>query len=275
MIVPKDGVAQCIRRDNDLRNGLVHVFEIVRFAVDTRAHLPVDDQMPLCGVPTEAPERHAAERGLLVVVRQILVKDAFTALPSLPLQDVIVTSLPDAMEVGLAITGDYQRWVHEAVLLCASRVRDDGLLVFYQTDRKVDGQWLSKPAVIIPAAGRMLWHKIVLRRDVGKRDLYRPGYAHLLAFSRAGRIGAASPDVLHAGKSLWKHGMGFAAATFVAEYGRGFGGGQSFCDPFCGHGTSLIAAVRAGFGTVTGIDRDPECCERARMLTAPDSAWLR
>lgn len=204
---------------------------------------------------------------------QIITGDAFAALPLLPLQDAIVTSLPDAAEIGLSLDGEYQRWVTDAVRLCEAQVRDDGLLVFYQTDRRAEGQWFSKPALIIPVAGRMLWHKIVLRRDVGGRDLYRPGFAHLLAFSRTGHVGAASPDVMPAGQRLWKNGTGLTASTFAAEYARGFGDGESFCDPFCGHGTSLITAMRAGFGTVTGIDSDGECCAMAQRMTAPGSVW--
>ena len=49
--------------------------------------------------------------------------------------------------------------------------------------------------------------------------------------------------------------------------------GQLILDPFCGSGTALVEAQRAGFDAV-GIDLNPIACRISRVKTGPTLRWL-
>jgi hypothetical protein len=73
---------------------------------------------------------------------------------------------------------------------------------------------VSKAGLVLAAATELdhplLWHKIVCRRPPGTRSSGRPGFSHLLAFSRQARVPAqaSSPDVLpELGEMPWSHSM--------------------------------------------------------------------
>jgi hypothetical protein len=169
----------------------------------------------------------------------------------------IVTSLPDASEMGLE-PPKWRSWFRNAAYLCLDATPHDCPCVFFQTDRKYDGEWISKAEILLGAArdvgARLLWHKIVLRRKPGATDLHRPGYSHLMAFSAEARPGPATPDVLPVSPSLYANGMPLAAAdaavSYVSRYSR------VVLDPFCGRGTVLAMAARYGMDQV-GVDVDP------------------
>lgn len=178
----------------------------------------------------------------------------------------VVTSLPDAAEVGLSVEA-WRAWFDVAAGLAMMLPTPTAAAVFYQTDRKADGELVSKAGMLLAAAARvgcrLLWHKIVLRRGVGRVDLHRPGFSHMMAFSRAGRPGPATPDVLEAGLMVYPNAMGSSAAAVAVEFvGRA---ADLVVDPFCGRGSVLLAAERAGLNAL-GVDIDPEQCERARAL---------
>lgn len=187
-----------------------------------------------------------------------------------PLRNIpaIITSLPDAEEVGLSLK-DWTYWFADAAWACMAAVGKTGPVVFYQTDRKHDGRLYSKPELLFDSAVavglRPLWHKIILRRGVGKTDLHRPGYTHLIAFGGAGvRPGAATPDVIEAGAMLYENAMGANAARVTCEFVRPYG--NKVVDPFCGQGAVLVAALRMGMSAV-GVDIDPAQIEKARANT--------
>src|SRR6516162_4241909 len=126
----------------------------------------------------------------------------------------VITSLPDAHELDLSID-DWRRWFVAAASLCL-RIANKLPCIFYQTDRKHDGAWISKGQIIGDAAQalgmRLIWRKIVLRRDVGKVDLFRQSYSDMLAFGCDSiTSGEATPDVIAPAHVSWAYGMNIEA----------------------------------------------------------------
>lgn len=178
----------------------------------------------------------------------------------------IVTSLPDADETGQGFS-QWQEWFKDTAALCIGATSDNAVTIFYQTDRKAEGRWISKAEMILstvaPEAARVLWHKIALRAAPGAIDVRRPGYSHLIAISRQATPGKATADVLDRGRVLYPNGMGLKAASFAVRFAMRFS--NDLVDPFCGRGT--IPAVAEALGmNVTGIDIDPLQIEKARRL---------
>jgi hypothetical protein len=131
--------------------------------------------------------------------------------------------------------------------------------IFCQTDRKIDGQLASKAHLVFKAAERAgvhcLWHKIVLRHEIGAIDLYRPGFTHLIAVSHTLTSGTPTPDVIKAGKPWHRYGAGIEAARFAVEFAKR--STDRLVDPFCGHGTFVHIAAQLGMSAL-GIDISPE-----------------
>lgn len=175
----------------------------------------------------------------------------------------IVTSPPDAEEIGQDMD-TWSGWFRAACLACFQA--SAGPVVFYVTDRKQGGRIYSKPAIIFDAAAKAgiapAWHKIALRREVGKADIHRPGFSHLIAFGAA--PGVATPDTFMRGRVLYPNGTGLVACRVACEWAGRFS--KEIADPFCGRGTIPAVAEALGFGAV-GVDIDPEQCERARGLS--------
>lgn len=180
----------------------------------------------------------------------------------------IVTSPPEMSELQLEQAA-FEDWYSNAIGLCIKATAPGCPVVVYSTDRKTEGQWLSKPALIMAvakAAGwRLLWHRIVIRRGVGMVDLHRPGYTHLLAVGPPDcRPGPALPDVIERGHMLYPDAMGFIPARQAVM----FAGRTSnlIVDPFCGRGTVPAVAEALGFEAI-GVDIDPVQCGHAEKIT--------
>lgn len=177
----------------------------------------------------------------------------------------IVTSLPDAAEIDMAPASvGYARWLRGAASACFHAAP---IVVFYQTDRRADQQWLSKAQLILDAARGaampLRWHKIVLRRPPNVTDLRRPGYSHMLAFSRRPVPYVPAPDVVGPSGMVYENGMDVAATHLAMRWVAG--AAASVCDPFCGHGTVLALANQMGMDAF-GIDNDPAQVEIARTI---------
>jgi len=178
----------------------------------------------------------------------------------------IVTSPPDANEVGLGLAA-YTEWLRRAVSLCFGAASPGCPVVFYVTDRLHDGRWFSKPAFIdrvvrwnapTPVEYGLLWHKVVLRRQVGATDLHRPTYAHLVAYGDEHcRPGARTPDVIAPSRSTYSNGTPLAAVTRAVAHVEQHSSVGLLTDPFCGQGAIPQYAVRAGLRAV-GVDIDPD-----------------
>jgi hypothetical protein len=199
-------------------------------------------------------------------MRRVECADALTWLEGRRDVGAIVTSLPDAEEIGCSIA-EWREWFGRGVESVVRATSKRSPAIFYQTDRKSNGATVSKEALVFEASwragARVLWHKIVLRRDVGKVDLHRPGFTHLIAVSAEGTSGTASPDVLLRGRMVYPNAMGVAVAAFAVKYAALTS--RSVVDPFCGRGTVVAMADALGLDAV-GVDIDPEQVEAARSL---------
>jgi hypothetical protein len=173
--------------------------------------------------------------------------------------DSLATVIPDADEVDMGVE-EWIPWFVTVAHRCFAAT--NGPVVFVQTDRLWRGQWIDKASLVAEAAcGEPLaWHKIALRRGVGATDLHRPTFSHMLAYR--GRPGRRTPDVIESGPYLWRNGAGTNVADYIAAW-LDANAVRSMLNPFCGHGTLLMAAGRFGIETL-GCDLDPERATIAR-----------
>lgn len=209
--------------------------------------------------------------------REVVVADALEWLGEYergkPKAEALVVVLPDSAEVDMAV-GDWLPWFRGAALSCFGAVERGNPVVFGQTDRLTGGQWIDKAGIIADAATmtghRLTWHKIALRRDPEKIDLHRPTYSHILAYG--GRPGSRTPDVIHAGRPLWRDGIGVRTAEFVMSwlYQQGV---KTVINPFCGRGTLLAAANEKGLDAF-GCDLDEGRANVARTISITSELTL-
>lgn len=197
---------------------------------------------------------------------------AFLARGPLPADHAIVTSLPDHSELPALGVAGWRQWFIDTVALACRTVADSSVAIFYQTDVKHDGRWIDKGHLVLLGAdaadSHCLFHKLVCRVPPGTTTFGRPAYAHLLAVSRSRRLlpGASTPDVLPAlGDMTWSRAMGTAACdaaiAFLASLGT-----TTVVDPFCGQGSVLAAANRAGLSAI-GVELSRRRAARARSAT--------
>lgn len=194
----------------------------------------------------------------------------------------IVTSLPDWDEVYDAYPdiGRYLDQFDEWASICIRHAAKGGYpAVFFQTDRLHAGRWIDKAVLITQAAEYaiqagdaripVVWHKIVLRRDPGKVDLFRPTYSHLIAVSPTGP-GPRTCDVIPHSPSLYPNGTPTLAAYAACVYAKRYA--PLIIDPFCGHGTIPRAAADLGVETI-GVDLDPEMVAFAEHTMLPSTLF--
>jgi hypothetical protein len=206
--------------------------------------------------------------------RTILVGDgvAWLAKRTLPPTHAVITSLPDSSEMKSMGFDAWRAWFVDTVALVCAQVADEAPAVFYQTDVKLDGRWVDKGHLVALGAERAgaacLSHKIVCRAPAGNATFGRPGFAHLVAFSRGLRVPLAdsSADVLPGlGEMTWSRAMGTAACEEACRFLLRSTACRVVVDPFCGRGTVLAVANAYGLGAV-GVERSEKRAERARKL---------
>lgn len=191
---------------------------------------------------------------------------------ALPADAALLTSLPDGSEMRRLSFAGWRQWFIDTAALVAAAAPERSAAVFYQTDVKRAGVWIDKAFLVqlgAEAAGvRLLWHKIVCRAPAGTATGGRPGYAHLLCFSRglADPIEAATPDVLpRLGTMTWSRAMGLCAVEFAVGWLRDRVGARTIVDPFCGVGTALAVANNLGLDAI-GVEIAAGRAEKARQL---------
>lgn len=206
-------------------------------------------------------------------MRQVICDDAIRWLKRQNSQSLanIVCSIPDASEVGMAMSA-YIKWFPSIVRLLCQKLSAKGYVILVQTDRKHDGETFSKSSSAITAAHRaglkLMWHKTALLSQPGHVTNmgFTPGYCHVLCFCRKPKPGRASPDVLPEQKRTWKNGMPLAAAAlavaFIASQNKSKRQNCCIYVPFCGIGTVLAVADKHKIQSI-GIEINPERCKQA------------
>jgi hypothetical protein len=186
----------------------------------------------------------------------------------------MITSLPDYSEFPGSSLDEWKAWFTRAAALVMSRCPDDGVSIFYQTDIKKDGTWVDKGYLVQKAAEQVghaqIFHKLVCRGPAGNISFGRPGYSHLLGFSKAVRpdLAASTTDVLpEAGETTWTRGMGLKACLAACKFVLKHTPSRVIVDPFCGHGTVLAVANDLGLEAV-GVELSAKRAKIARSLDA-------
>ncbi len=182
----------------------------------------------------------------------------------------IITSLPDISEFPKLNLAQWKDWFVETATLVMSRCPDDGLALFYQTDIKKDGAWIDKSFLCQKAAEQighvLVAHKIICRAPVGIETFGKPGYSHLLCFSKHARKGVVTSltDVLpDAGEVTWTRGTGIHASRLACEMVMNHTNTRTIVDPFCGHGTILAVANEMGLNAI-GIEHKLKYSKKAQ-----------
>jgi hypothetical protein len=208
------------------------------------------------------------------VSREIFHQDALVWLSERPvlMGSSIITSLPDLSEFPGQSIEQWKSWFTATSALVLSKCSDEGVTIFYQSDIKHQGAWIDKAFLCQKAAEqegqRLLWHKIVCRAPAGATSFGKPGYSHMLCFSKTLRaeISKSTADVMtEAGKVTWTRGMGISACLAACRYVLKNTETRTIVDPFCGHGTVLAAANELGMNAV-GVDFVQKRAKIARNL---------
>jgi hypothetical protein len=215
--------------------------------------------------------------------RTIHVGDGVRWLEEAPLAttQAIVTSLPDASELPSLTPEGWRAWFVATATLVCSRVAEGSVAVFYQTDVIRDGCWVDKAFLVASAAEQAgagcLFHKVVCRVPAGIATFGRPGYAHLMGFSRGLRTrpADATADVLpELGAMSWSRAMGTAACEATCRFLLRSTACREVIDPFCGRGTMLAVANAYGLDAI-GIERSRRRAALARRLRFEPGTGLR
>jgi len=192
-----------------------------------------------------------------------------------------ITSMPDFSEFPRLTLPEWKEWFVRAARLVLSRCPDEGVAIFYQTDIKKTGIWVDKGFLCQWAAETeghaQLWHKVVSRAPPGTATFGRPGFSHLLCFSRGVRaeVGTSTADVIpHPGEVTWTRGMGTEACRVACQFVLEQTSTRTVVDPFCGHGTVLAVANELGLNSL-GVELSPKRARKARSLTTPLDPTLK
>ena len=215
---------------------------------------------------------------------KIICVDSLKWLQKQPDQSVrnFVTGIPDMNELGCLTIEEYLTFFNKVSQLIFEKVKENGYCIFIQTDRRVAGQWIDKSFLLTKKAYengfKLVWHKIVCQREVGRTDLYRPAYSHCLCYTKTGKPGSAFADVLPVGAKLYDNGTPVTASDAVIQFIRKqirepakptqrphSEGPPDVVDVFVGKGTIGVSVLNAGLSFL-GIDIDPQQCHASQQL---------
>jgi len=174
----------------------------------------------------------------------------------------LVTSMPDKEETDLNHS-EWNKWFKDIAFRLMNIT--ETYAVFYQTDRKYNGKLIPKDKLLYEAAQManmdLIYHKIVLKVNVDKVNLYRPGYSHILFFSKDKRTTQpVTPDVFHNGKMYYKNSIGENALNCIYNILDKYDDIDTITDSFCGKGSILCAAKERNYNYV-GVEILSDYCD--------------
>ena len=185
----------------------------------------------------------------------------------------LVTSLPDFSEFPKLTLAEWRQWFERTAGLVMQASAPGGVAIFYQRDKKIDGEWIDKAYLIQKAAERegyrQIWHKVVSRVANGNITYGKPVYSHLLCFSKELKVDLAhsTVDILPtAGESTWVRGMGLDVCSAVCDFILKNTATRTLVAPFCGEGALLAVANERGLDAI-GVERSRKRAERAREIS--------
>jgi hypothetical protein len=213
--------------------------------------------------------------------RNVVCDDAFAWLKTNVWQPgtSVVTSLPDVSETKLEFEA-WKVWFQDTAACILQWCAPGGFAVFFQSDIRHQGAWISKAGLVLDAAkmtnAQLVWHKIALRQPLGTLGIARPSYSHLLCFTQNGKwsLKSPGPDVFDAGKQSFSLGTGLVAARVACSYLRDNTDSHTIVDPFCGEGAILAAANACGLHAI-GVERHERRVAKARSLMIREDGFAR
>jgi hypothetical protein len=180
----------------------------------------------------------------------------------------VITGIPDIDELNVSID-KYFEFFDDITQLLMNKVKPDCYIIFIQTDRKYNKQWIDKSTLLNNIAKKnnipLLWHKIVLNRPVNSTHIQRPTYSHFMCYSKTKGPGLATPDIIDGGKKLYKNATSLNAAVNAVKFILGNSNNDTILDPFVGQGTIVAVANEYNLNAI-GIDINPEQCEKSKLL---------
>jgi len=201
--------------------------------------------------------------------RKVICGNSLNLLNNYENVKAIITSLPDMEEIGETKIYKYHLWLFVACEKLRNSIDENGVIFFYQTNRKYKGTLIDKNSLItsqfIPYEFNKVFEKIILRKEPETIDRYRPTYTTLTAFSKTLKAGQPTPDIIHRGNMMYKNAMGENAIKVCLDFVKKNVETDTILDPFCGRGSVLRLANFYGYNAI-GIDIDPKQCEIAKNI---------
>lgn len=200
---------------------------------------------------------------------QVINQDITSYIKTVDQLSSVFTSIPDMEEINQKKPDDYINWFKNRALDIMQKTDPNGYCIFYQTDRKKKGGLISKSSLLLQVAStldlKVIYHKICTTTKPGKTNFFRPGYTHLICFSKKGTSGRATPDVFPSGKKIYKNATGFGACIEAFSFLQKKRINLVY-DLFCGAGSIAFIGKKYFDMEVISVDIDPDQCRKTEEL---------